>query len=360
MFVKKVFVNLLLLVGALVLCAVGGEIVTRLLDRDIAPEAIVNAQMRPVIDPDKPIYYLRPGAVINSDGGNPNATAHINSIGYRGDEFVKEKSEGTFRVVCLGDSFTYGHGVNQDEMYPAQLEALLNGSGDPRRFQVYNFGVGGYNTEQEWITLRDRAGDYDPDMVTLQYVLDDTTLSRVVLDGTRFVRDRSVNVIHFEEEPVPVSIPLPEFLSMPLLRHSHFYRFLSRRVYVLRKKWSESPGRAQWRAGHDNCKESIRKIRDASAKRGIPFLLLIFPPINKNFEDHIRGENLKWIVETAETLGVAHIDFGKIFTAPDAMRFQNCPRGECDPGGHYNADGYGVVVKKIVAKMSEMGVIVQD
>ena len=46
-----------------------------------------------------------------------------------------------FRILCLGDSHTYGWGVKRREAWPAQLEALLDPPGAPARFEVLNLGV---------------------------------------------------------------------------------------------------------------------------------------------------------------------------------------------------------------------------
>jgi hypothetical protein len=48
-----------------------------------------------------------------------------NSFGLRDVEFSLAKPEGTLRIVCLGDSVTYGAGVPFDETYEQQLERAL-------------------------------------------------------------------------------------------------------------------------------------------------------------------------------------------------------------------------------------------
>lgn len=62
----------------------------------------------------------------------------------------------TQRVLCVGDSHTYGAGVRAEEAYPAQLQKLLDET-DPGTYSVVNRGVPGFNTAlvrshlSEWI-----------------------------------------------------------------------------------------------------------------------------------------------------------------------------------------------------------------
>jgi lysophospholipase L1-like esterase len=51
------------------------------------------------------------------------------------------------RVLCVGDSHTYGAGVRSDEAYPAQLQVLLDEAA-PGVYSVVNRGVPGYNSLQ--------------------------------------------------------------------------------------------------------------------------------------------------------------------------------------------------------------------
>jgi lysophospholipase L1-like esterase len=73
--------------------------------------------------------------------------------------------EGGFRILCLGDSHTYGLGVAPEESYPARLEALLGASDDSRPIQVINLGVPGTNSGQLLRRLPSFIDTYDPDLI---------------------------------------------------------------------------------------------------------------------------------------------------------------------------------------------------
>jgi hypothetical protein len=46
-------------------------------------------------------------------------------LGYRGANFPAEKRPGAFRILAVGDSFTYGDFVDDGETLPARLEEAL-------------------------------------------------------------------------------------------------------------------------------------------------------------------------------------------------------------------------------------------
>ncbi len=73
--------------------------------------------------------------------------------------------DGRFRILCIGDSNTYGAGVARSDAYPAQLEQLLNGSSDEPRFAVVNLGVPGSNSAQVLHRLPDYIDLYEPDLM---------------------------------------------------------------------------------------------------------------------------------------------------------------------------------------------------
>ena len=61
----------------------------------------------------------------------------INSMGLRDYEHKNGKDPLTFRILVLGDSFTFGLGVNLEESYPKVLETMLNKNNDGRVYKRY-------------------------------------------------------------------------------------------------------------------------------------------------------------------------------------------------------------------------------
>jgi hypothetical protein len=93
----------------------------------------------------------------------------INSDGLRDREHSKEKPANTIRIAVLGDSYAQALQVPMEKAFWSVMERemshcpYLRG----RSVEVINFGVSGYSTAQELLTLRHRAWEYSPDIVML-------------------------------------------------------------------------------------------------------------------------------------------------------------------------------------------------
>jgi hypothetical protein len=101
----------------------------------------------------------------------------INSKGLRDREFPHEKPKDTVRVLMLGDSLAFGWGVAVDKTTSKQLEVLLNAQAKAASsttvYEVINTGVGNYNTQMEIQYFFNEGVKYDPDIVVLNYFIND-------------------------------------------------------------------------------------------------------------------------------------------------------------------------------------------
>ncbi len=90
----------------------------------------------------------------------------INRDGMRGPDARPNAPPGTYRVALLGDSFIEAFEVPYRSTVGEVIERRLSTlRGTP--VEVLNFGVGGYGTSQELLTLKHKVWKYDPDLVLL-------------------------------------------------------------------------------------------------------------------------------------------------------------------------------------------------
>jgi lysophospholipase L1-like esterase len=103
----------------------------------------------------------------------------LNSEGFRDDEFPDEKAPSEFRIVCLGDSWTVGSNVNQNESYPYLLEESLKKEFPRANFKTFNLGVFGY-TSYQGLRLVKRAIELKPDIFIVGFAMNESDILRSI------------------------------------------------------------------------------------------------------------------------------------------------------------------------------------
>lgn len=101
----------------------------------------------------------------------------FNSFGMRDVERQIAKPAGVKRVAILGDSAVEGLQVPLKDIFPRQMEEILNAgargktdaNGRAVRYEVLNFGCAGYSTAQECVQYDREVARFKPDVVILVY-----------------------------------------------------------------------------------------------------------------------------------------------------------------------------------------------
>src|SRR5262249_5278740 len=137
-------------------------------------------EMDPVVG-----YRQRP----NAEGGNKTEGVtwiKNNSAGLADREHTLAKPSGTYRIAVLGDSMMEARQVPFESSFSAQLERDLAASNafPGKTPEVVNFGVSGYGTGAELVTLRHDVWRYSPDMVILA-----VTTANDLSDNSRLSND---------------------------------------------------------------------------------------------------------------------------------------------------------------------------
>lgn len=84
-----------------------------------------------------------------------------NRDGFWDDEFVEAKRPGVCRIAFLGDSFTWGMGVREEQRFTNLVEKTN------ANWETLNFGVPGYGTDQAFLLWHRMTKRYGPDLVVL-------------------------------------------------------------------------------------------------------------------------------------------------------------------------------------------------
>jgi len=106
--------------------------------------------------------YLRvPHSTHFQNHENGGYLSVVNSFGVREDEVPVERVDGRPRLVVLGDSFTFGTGVEAADRYTERLRGLLP------EWDILNFGLTGSGVDQQLLLWRKFASGIDHDAVLL-------------------------------------------------------------------------------------------------------------------------------------------------------------------------------------------------
>jgi lysophospholipase L1-like esterase len=130
-------------------------------------------------------YTLEPGA----EGWHKKegrSYVRVNSDGLRDREYARRKPTGTLRIAVLGDSYAEALQVAEEDGFTSVVERRLAGcpGAAGRAVEVVNFGVSGYSTAQELLTLRRKVWAYEPDVVLLM-----VTTNNDVTDNVRAFKE---------------------------------------------------------------------------------------------------------------------------------------------------------------------------
>ncbi|HKH45321.1 MAG TPA: SGNH/GDSL hydrolase family protein [Thermoanaerobaculia bacterium] len=215
-----------------------------------------------------------------------------NRLGYRDRDHALAKPPGTYRIVVLGDSIAAGYQIPRaEDTFPALLERHLRTAGLP--VEILNFGVTGYNTQQEVETLRTRALAFAPDLVLVAYCHNDR-------------RPPDPRIVQALQEAVGGRRILPLGEAERLLLHSALYRFVRYAVLEARREESTDPGQG------DSVEPALRELAKLSRRERFEVLLAVFPYLPKLYEHEHAREHAR-LKRLAGDLGFHHLDLRPAF-----------------------------------------------
>lgn len=166
-----------------------------------------------------------------------------NRAGFRDGEFLLDKPKEKCRITFLGDSYTWGLGVREEERFSELLEK------ENLRWESFNFGIPGYGTDQSLLLWRIGASRYRPDLVILTVYqndyFDNMTVTRYGRQKPYFelddqeklaLRNVPVNRRNFWDDGIfnEVESTYADLFSQPIERRSRAIHWLAKNSDVVR------------------------------------------------------------------------------------------------------------------------------
>jgi len=262
---------------------------------DIGAGYFLITPLSPKLVPDKYCHHkLMPNTYSKFQQRDFSYIQRVNNVGLRGHDIQIKKSPGRYRILMLGDSFTMGKGVEDDQTFSVLLEESLNKGKaicNADTIAVLNAGVDSYAPILSFIQLSRDLDPLEPDMVVLNLDVSDLIQETVY-------RKQAV----YGSDGVIIGVPGPEgkmlfnerirawiennlyitrlllFYTNKLLEYKDFTvrRMVTQANFEIAKHTlTEDTDRReeQWQ----NLFDSIRKIKRYCDDKSMKFLLTIYP-----------------------------------------------------------------------------------
>ncbi len=280
-------------------------------------EAEIDRTVDPLIG-----WKLPPGESLIDETADFRVAYRGNPQGFRSPHDFSRPAPGR-RIVFLGDSYTFGSGVEDDETFVARLERRLADT------TCYNLGIGGFGVDQMWMALEHYGLPLEPDTVVLTFIRNDL--------------DRSLSA--FREGHIWLAKPTFRLVGgrlVPLTRESRpppLARWVQQRLRLsgLWRRLESSLSRRfavgyRWRLN----RALFEAIRDATRAAGAE-LLVVYVPIN-------RGHAAPLFEREFRDMGVDFLDLGPLL--PENPENLVYPRDR-----HFTAEGHRFAADAIEEKI---------
>jgi hypothetical protein len=215
-----------------------------------------------------------------------NVAIRINSLGMRDDKEINfEKQEGSYRILCVGDSFTFGQGVESKEAYPKLLENGLRLKFPDKNIEVLNAGWIASNPRAQGRFIREYGIKFKPDMIIVGFftgndivetISEDMTLARKSIFEASYITALSMRTgfIGLLRNLFDRCFPnLYEFLSLKIIKlsyalgyHRNTFDFMLQNSYSkeIENGWHEAFG-------------YLKNINELCKINNIDFILMAIP-----------------------------------------------------------------------------------
>ena len=245
-----------------------------------------------------------------------------------------DKPDGTFRIMTMGCSTTFGWGVDDASTYPYQLEQILRDNGHAQ-VEVINGGQPGYTTFQGMWLWDKVLADYEPDLVLLGFIVQDSRkaaysdLSQALMQGEA------------------------DFLKSNVLYSWHTYLMMMEmtgKVRVRTKERSQTePSDGVYRVSEQEYLDNLRSLRASIEAAGGQAAHMGYPlEVVGYTEQHRRLLKLE-----AQSAGLPHFDPSDTLARESGNRTLYFPQDR----GHANADGNRLIAELVAGWLIDEGLV---
>ena len=276
----------------------------------------------------------------------------INSKGLRDREYPYEKPEGTRRILCLGDSFVCGYGVEAEDTFAKVLERLLNSQGGVGPWEVLNAGVGSTGTAHQLAYYIDEGHKYDADVVVVGFFVSNDFWDNA-LSGVYSLRDGS---LVRTKAPLTRARKIQRYTGWipgydTLFARSHLLNLLKFKVAAAHfRRLSEISAEPQEQSDasrhlHELAIELVSELDRECRSNDCELIIMIIPPPPGS----ARPAGLDDFAERIGACGIQCLDLEAAFAEVSRREILNY---KCD--GHWNKRGHKLAAELLYDTITEL------
>ena len=234
-----------------------------------------------------------------------------NSQGFRSDkDYSLNIPKGKIRILCCGDSFTFGHGVDNEHAWTKLLSML------DKRVEVINMGQAGYGLDQAYLWYMRDGKKFEHNIQIFAFTTEDFDRLRDHIRSGYYkpvlrVVDSSIRVINY---------PVTNTPNMVRTFKEHLSKFSQFRIYSFYERLSgflsnslNKRGSASSSSFNDETKSiaikvftDLQKINNLKGSK----LVLVYLPSDEDYFDYQPDTNLwrKWVAENTAKKNILYFD----------------------------------------------------
>lgn len=248
----------------------------------------------------------------------------INSRGFRDVEIPATRTEGTKRILVLGDSVTFGWGVPYGQRFTEIVARHWSNEGDSR-YELINTGHGNYNSAQEYALLAEQFEGEPLDGVIQVWYINDAE-------------------------------PVPTHRDAPWYSHVYTYIFFWSKRDLIRRRLGDLPtyvdyykrlyeADAPGRAGFD---EALASTGRWTSQRSLPWVFVVLPEFHAFGDDGPFADIYHRVKRSAAAAGAKVVDATSAFHGHDPSSIWVAYNDV-----HPNATGHAIIARTILEQVDK-------
>ena len=357
--IRSWLANLALAAAATILALLGAEVALR-----VTGHRMVFPQMY-VEDPHT-VFRLKPGPKVRTiNAGYFDYEYTVNRDGFRGTSEIAPKSGARRRLLFVGDSFTFGVGVNDSSTYPARVDARLR-QWCATPIETINGGVGGFGTSHELSFLQHYGWRFQPDVVVLGFLTGDPEDN--ALSGLHRLVGGRLEDIPLAERPgwglIRASKHVPGYNW--LVHHSTLFNWTRLKIgsLVAQRAAARDAATAQTPAPGEKRPDEreverwkltaaiFERVRAQADSQGVRLIVAIIPHSATLTEYYKNGRDVAVdrMLDICRTQKLACVNVAE--SIHQARPGEN-PGSFYLPEGHFNATGYDLVAHAVASRLAD-------